>query len=62
MEALKLKNKKNYLWRKFTISNLSSDLSAFKQCRNSLRSLTRQLRNNFERKLADNVNVNAKSF
>jgi len=41
-EALKLKNKKNHLWRKFTISKLSSDLSA---CKNALRSLTRQLRN-----------------
>jgi len=61
-EALKLKNKKNHLWRKFTILKLPSDLSAFKQCRNALRLLTRQLRNNFERKLADNVNVNPKSF
>jgi len=60
-EALKTR-KTIYGGSLIRISKLPSDLSAFKQCRNTLRSLTRQLRNNFERKLADNVNVNLKAF
>jgi len=43
-------------------SKLPSDLSTFKQYWNALWLLTRQLRNNFERKLADNVNANPKAF
>ena len=61
-EAMKMKNKKNRLWRKYTTFKFPEDLSAFKHARDSLRSLTWQIRRDFEKNLAGNIKTNSKCF
>jgi len=61
-EAMIMKNKKNRLWRNYTVSKSPEDLVAFKHARDSLRSLTRQLRSDFEKNLAGNIKTNSKCF
>ena len=61
-EALKLKNEKINLWRKYCITRDNRDLVCFKKCRNNLRSKTRQLRESFENTLANNMKQNPKTF
>ena len=61
-EAIKLKNKKNQLWRLYTETKSLDISSAFKHVRDSLRSLTRQLRCDFEKRLADNIKTDSKCF
>ena len=61
-EAVRLKNKKNRLWRRYTETKSHDTLSAFKHARDSLRSLTRQLRSDFEKRLTGNIKNNSKCF
>jgi len=53
-EAKALKNKRNRLWKRYTSrgSQSAADHLAYTQARNALRSLTRNLRKQFERQIA----------
>ena len=61
-EAKSLKNKKNRLWKRYTRSQSQSDYRSYTQARNALRGLTRNLRKQFERQIANNIKVNPKAF
>ena len=61
-EAKSLKNKRNHLWRKYTRTRSQSDYLAYTSTRNALRILTRNLRRNFERGIANKVKQNPKVF
>ena len=54
-EAKSLKNKRNHLWKRYTRSQSRSDYLAYAQGRNSLHALTRNLRKQFKRQIANNV-------
>ena len=54
-EAKSLKNKWNRLWKRYTRSQSCSDYLVYAQARNALRTLTRNLRKQFERQIANNV-------
>ena len=51
-EAIKMKNLKNKLWRRYKKSGTNYDLLRFRRLKNQLRSLTRRLRLNFENDIA----------
>lgn len=51
-DALTLRNKKKKLWKKYVSTRSTSDYESFVRCKNSLRSLTRNLRKKFEKALA----------
>ena len=53
--AFELRKKKNKLWKKFTFTGHSSDLSEFKKVRNEFRKLTRNLRKDYEKHLAPDI-------
>jgi len=57
-----LKRKKNQLWKKFISSHSSSDLANYKSLNNQLRSFTRSLRKDYEKKLAQDVGSRLKTF
>ena len=61
-EAKALKNKRNRLWKRYTRSQSTADHVAYTQARNALRTLTRNLRKQFERQIANNVKENPKAF
>ena len=61
-EAKSLKNKRNRLWKRYTRSQSRSDYLAYIQARNALRTLTRNLRRQFERQIANNIKEHPKAF
>ena len=61
-EAIRLKNKKQKLWKKYSVSRSSKDYDQFLKCKNQLRSMTRMLRKNFEQTLAKISKISPKSF
>ena len=60
--ALKLRNTKNELWRKYCRTKREVDFDLFKKCRNKLRSTTRELREQFEINLTSNIKNKPKHF
>ena len=60
--ALKLRRKKEALWRRYKYSHHPIDYARFCRCRNELRKLTRKLRSDFEKQLLSEVKSNPKSF
>ena len=60
--ALKLRNTKNKLWRKYCRTKREVDFDLFKKCRNKLRSTTRDLREQFEINLTSNIKNRPKHF
>ena len=57
-EARSLKNKRNHLWKRYTRSQSHSNHLTYTQARNALQTLTRNLCNQFERKIANNIKEN----
>ena len=51
-EAVKMKDRKNKLWRRYKKTGIQYDHTRFKQVKNQLRSLTRRLKRNFENEIA----------
>ena len=60
--AVKLKREKASLWKTYCHSRDSMDYARYCQCRNKLRSLTRQLRKDFEQRLSKELKQNPKAF
>ena len=60
--ALRLKNKKNRLWRRYVCTRSPYDYSAFIQSRNKLRNLTRKLRADYESNIANQSKGKRKTF
>ena len=65
-EAMRLKNTKYKLWRKYCTTHVQTDhdIDAFVSARNKLQSLTsyRSLRQDFEQSITENVKHNPKVF
>ena len=61
-EAKSLKNKRNCLWKRYTRSQSQSDHRANTQAQKALRTLTHNLRKQFERQITSNIKVNPKEF
>ena len=61
-QALRMKKRKEQLWRVYLHSRDALDYCRYVRCRNQLRTLTRNLRKRFEEKLAQKIKVNPKSF
>ena len=61
-EALRLKNKKKRLWRRYARTRSSYDHSAFVQSKNKLRNLTRNLRADYESLIANGSKNKPKTF
>ena len=61
-EALKLKRKKRSLWLAYLYSKDPIDHARYTRCRNDLRRLTRNLRRDFEMRLAKDAKQNSKPF
>jgi len=61
-EVIRLKNRKNKLWKRYTLTRLPSDHKAFCDARNVLRSYTRQLRHDFELGICNDMKSNPKRF
>ena len=61
-EAIRMKNTKNKLWKRYMSSRSPSDWNAFRDARNSLRSYTRKLREDFEDDLTNGIKSNPKRF
>lgn len=61
-EALKLKDQKGKLWRRYKISKTYYDRMRYKRVKNKLRSLTRKLRVEFENKIAMDIKTKPKKF
>ena len=61
-DVFTLKKKKNKLRKKYLLTHSASDLSNFKSVNNQLRSLTRNLKKDYERQLAHSANSNPKAF
>ena len=61
-DALKKRKRKYEHWKRFTRTQDYEDYVAFTRERNSLRKITRELRKEFEHKLAKEVKKNPKSF
>ena len=61
--AIKMKDRKNQLWKtSYYRTKSHQDSQKFKRCRDELRCLTRQLRISFENKLMKNIKKKPKSF
>ena len=61
-DAIRLKNKKQKLWKKYASSRGTSDYVNFVKCKNHLRSFTRSLRKDFEKTLASKSKTSPKPF
>ena len=61
-EALRMKNKKQKLWKKYQASPNEYDRKNYISAKNGLRKLTRTLRRDFETKLARNAKKEPKQF
>ena len=57
-----MKKLKRKLWKNYTLSKADHDYKAFKEARNKLRRLTRNLRINHEQHLVSNIGRSPKSF
>ena len=60
--AIKHKNKKQKLWKTYTLSRRDTDYVSFVKCKNELRSVTRKLRKMFEISLASRSKSSPKMF
>ena len=61
-DALRLKNKKQKIWKKYASSRGTSDYANFVKCKNHLRSFTRSIRKKFEKTLASKSKTSPKPF
>ena len=61
-EAFRIKKSKRKLWKNYTLSKTDHDYKAFKETRNKLRRLTRNLRIHHEQHIVSNNGRNPKSF
>ena len=61
-EAIRKKNLKNNLWRRYTRNKSSYDKRRYCTFKKELRSLTRKLRLEYERSIAQNIKSSPKSF
>ena len=61
-EAIRKKDLKNRLWRRYKDSGCDYDRSRYTKVKNELRSLTRKLRMQFEKGIAENIKVSQKKF
>ena len=61
-EAIRLKNTKGRLWKRYITTRTKFDRENYIRCKNDLRALTRTLRSNFEQNLAFNIKSNPKMF
>ena len=60
--AIKMKDRKNELWKRYCRTKSHQDSQKFKRCRDEPRCLTRQLRITFENKLMKYIKKKPKSF
>ena len=60
--AIKHKNKRQKLWKKYTLSRRDTDYVNFVKCKNEMRSATRKLRKEFEISLASRSKSGPKMF
>ena len=61
-EAIRLKNTKGRLWKRYITTRTKFDRENYIRCKNGLRALIRTLRSNFEQNLALNIKSNPKMF
>ena len=61
-EVFNLKRRKNHLWKRYLSIRSAADLSNFKSVNNQLRSLTRNLRKDYEKRLSQGVKSRPKAF
>ena len=61
-EVFSLKKHKNRLWKRYLSTRCPVDLSNFKLANNQLRSLTRNLKKNYESQLIQNIKSKPKAF
>ena len=61
-EAIKIRNMKQKLWRKYTATRSITDYCKYVRCKNHLCKLTRDLRNKLEKLLANNSKTSPKPF
>ena len=61
-DAIRMKDRKNKLWRRYKKTGLQYDHTRFKQAKNQLRSLTRRLKRNFENEIARDAKTFPKKF
>ena len=61
-EAIKIRNMKQKLWRKYTATRSITDYCKYVKCKNHLRKLKRDLRNKLEKSLANNSKTSPKPF
>ena len=61
-EAIKIRNMKQKLWRKYTATRSITDYCKYVKCKNHLRNLTRDLRNKLKKSLANNSKTSPKPF
>ena len=54
-EVFSLKRRKNHLWKRYLSTHSAADLSNFKSVNNQLRSLTHNLRKDYEKQLSQGV-------
>ena len=59
-KAIRKKDLKNRLWRRYKGSGCDYDRSRYTKVKNELRSLTRKLRMQFEKGIAENIKVSPK--
>ena len=60
--ALRLRKKKERLWKRYLDSGQDSDYAKFAKVRNELRATTRNLKKSFEKDLTKNLKTNPKAF
>ena len=61
-EAIRKKNLKSKLWRRYIRTRSNRNRTRFNTVKNELRSLTRKLRLKFENTIAQNIKTSPKSF
>ena len=61
-EAIQKKDLKNKLWSRYKRSRCDYDHSRYTKIKNELRSLTRNLRMQFEKGIADDIKISPKKF
>jgi len=59
---MKLKNTKNCLWKRYSLTRDLLNYTAFTSTKNTLRSLIRKLRKSFKESVINNIKVNPKAF
>ena len=61
-KALRLRKRKERLWKRYLDTGQDSDYSKFAKVRNELRTMTRSLKKSFEKGLLKNLKANPKAF